>query len=123
MATKKTNSKKSVVKTMTVQEFKIWINALATFQADDWHPNKEQWEHIYQMIEKLEAGTIVQQREFKVGETVLPANASQIVDPRFHDEQPRAIPAQRTGMGSTFKAPTGVPSSEIIEPFTKSDFV
>lgn len=58
MAVKKKTStpsgKRPFTTIKTVREFKVWIAALEEFQAEDWHPNVEQWSIIRDKINKLE---------------------------------------------------------------------
>ena len=39
--------RKRKVQKFTLSEFKVWLAGLSQFQSDDWHPNKEQWDIIY----------------------------------------------------------------------------
>lgn len=49
-----TTGKRTSTTIKTVREFKVWIAALEEFQAEDWHPNVEQWSIIRDKINKLE---------------------------------------------------------------------
>jgi len=44
--------KKTKIEKMTIEEFKTFIKGLSFFD-ENWCPNKEQWEHIKQLIDNL----------------------------------------------------------------------
>lgn len=44
---------KKTKKKFTVPEFKTWLEGIMQFQDDDWSPNREQWEEIYEKIMNL----------------------------------------------------------------------
>lgn len=44
---------KKAKKKFTVPEFKTWLEGIMQFQNDDWSPNREQWDEIYEKIMNL----------------------------------------------------------------------
>jgi len=55
--TKKTKTKAK----LTIKEFQTWLEGIMEFQSDDWSPNKEQWNAIYDRIMNLkqESGSVI----------------------------------------------------------------
>ena len=41
-------------KTMTVSEFKFWLEGVEEMQSDGWSPDKRQWDRIREKINQLE---------------------------------------------------------------------
>lgn len=52
--------KRKRVQRQTVEEFQTWLKGIMTFREDDWAPDSEQWEVIFENIKNLRTDTTVQ---------------------------------------------------------------
>ena len=97
--------KSAVIEEMTVKQFQTWIKGLCAFQDDGWLPNKNQWEHIRQLIDNLqETTTVVQQVVSHAQQIHIPTQPSAQVATRTEGHvQPTMTEAQAL---STDVAPT-----------------
>jgi hypothetical protein len=129
MSTPKKKSKTVIVEKMTVPEFKTWIKGLCAFQDDNWLPNKNQWEHIRQLIDSLDETKVQQMNTFTPGQNgqntsvSLPSNPSQgeaVGQVGAPINQPAQDPFRTLAAinaGATTRSPTG---EQLLPPITNS---
>jgi hypothetical protein len=77
MAAKK--KKSTVAKQVSISELQSFIEGATAFNSDDWHPNKEQWTRIVEMIMTI-----------KPEETAVVSNVPHVVN------VPQSYPTQQT---------------------------
>lgn len=128
MSTPKKKNKTVIVEKMTVSEFKTWIKGLCAFQDDNWLPNKNQWEHIRQLIDSLDESrqVVTHHNVMSNGNNAiaLPSNPSQ-GEAVGHMGAPIDQPAQNpfqtlaglNNAGPVTRGPTG---EQLLPPITNS---
>lgn len=90
---------------LSVQEFQTWLQGIMEFQSDDWSPNPEQWNAIYDKIMNL-----------KTDDTVITTNVSAASLRKIEDlleEQLRNFKGSSVAAGERYTNP---PQNRIMEP-------
>lgn len=90
---------------LSVQEFQTWLQGIMEFQSDDWSPNPEQWNAIYDKIMNL-----------KTDETVMTTNVSAASLRKIEDllqEQIRNFRHSSEAAGGRYTNP---PRNNIVSP-------
>ena len=87
-------------KTMTIMEFRYWLEGVEEMQPEGWSPDKRQWDRIREKIDSVTSGSLVAVQQ------ALPAPIA-IAQPVYRDSQP--LQYAQSGVGRVqAPAPSGV---------------
>jgi hypothetical protein len=79
------------MKTMTIMEFRYWLEGVEEMQPEGWSPDKRQWDRIREKIDSITVGSLVPVPQ------QAPAPVSVSAPPPAYNNQP--IQHAQSGMG------------------------